>query len=487
MKKLQKTIAAIIAIGMVLAMLLSLSACNKDKITFIIYNWEEYIDEDIIESFKEYYKNKEGKDIEIKYSTFDTNETMLTKIINGDAKVDVICPSEYAIERLLKKGMLAKLDIDKMENYANIDPMITANIDEFFGKVETPNGIVNMNDYFVPYLWGTLGILYNTEKVRAEDLAQGWGLLWNKANNPELNGKILMKDSIRDSIAATVFYLKEIGALPEAHKDKSAQELINAIDTDLLAAVEKVLKEQKPILKGYEVDFGQEDMMLKYAYVDLAWSGDALFAIDETEHLAYFVPESGGNIWFDGWVVPTTSAHKDIAMMWIDYLCNPVIAMKNMIETGYTAGIDPQVMQETPDAITILQDNNYDIEEFFSNPNRYPTEVEHLGIMEDLDEFSSQAVDMWERVKAESHGPNIWIIVFSILGGLIIVGGAVAYFLTAKKRRRFTVARPAIAKMEVTQKEVAPNAEAEQALKEPAESKREDFENTQMDNDEPKE
>lgn len=464
MKRLHKTIAAIIAIGMVFAMLLSLSACNSNKTTFIIYNWEEYIDEGIIEDFKAYYKTKTGEDIEVKYSTFDTNETMLTKIINGDAKVDVICPSEYAIERLLKKGLLAKLDIENMENYSNVDPMITANIDEFFGEVQTPDGKVNMNDYFVPYLWGTLGILYNTEKVREEDLAQGWGLLWNKAGNPELNGKILMKDSIRDSIAATVFYLKEIGGLPEVHKDKSAQELINAIDTELLAAVEKVLKEQKPILKGYEVDSGQEDLMLKYAYVDLAWSGDALWAVDETSHLGYFVPESGSNIWFDGWVVPTTSAHKDIAMMWIDYLCNPEIAMKNMMETGYTAGINPEVMQSTPEVRTILQDNEYDIDEFFGNENRYPIEVAHLGIMEDLDEFSSQAVDMWERVKAESHGPSIWVIVLSILGGLIVVGGAVAYYLTTKKRRRVAVARPALAKMVVKKEDTNPSAEAEKAV-----------------------
>jgi len=478
MKKIYKLAVLIVVLSMALAMLAALSACNNKTDKFIVYNWEEYISDDVKDGFAQYYKAKTGKDIIVEYSTFDTNEIMLTKIINGDANVDVICPSEYAIERLLRKGLLAKLDKAAMPNYSNIDPMIIDNIDANFSEVATPDGKVNMNDYFVPYMWGTLGLLYNTDKVKQEDLAQGWGLLWNKANNPTLEGKILMKDSIRDAIAATVFYLKENNRLPSGLEDKTAQELINTVDPSLLSAIETALKEQKPHLKGYEVDFGKDDMLNGLAYVDLAWSGDALWAIEEGDNLDYYVPESGSNIWFDGWVIPTASTKKDVAMLWIDYLCDPVKAMENMMEIGYTAGVSPQVFQESESALAILQDNEYDKEDFFADARRYPTDVEHLGIMKDLDEFSDQAVDMWERVKAEGHGPNVWVIVFSILGGLIIVGGAVIYFLTVKKRRRFTVSRPALAKMEISEQPLAPNAEAEQAIKEPK-AEKEDWQENQ--------
>lgn len=450
---MKKTISFILIAALACALALVLASCNKtsgDKL--IVYNWEDYISEDVIADFEAYYKEKTGKDIKVQYSTFDTNETMLTKIINNDAQVDVICPSEYAIERLLKKGLLAKLDLDAMPNYGNTDVMIRDAIDSVFGNVDTPSGKVNMNDYFAPYMWGTLGIIYNTDKVTPTDLEQGWGLLWNKAGNPILNGKILMKDSIRDAIAATVFYLKENDRLPESAKGRTVQELINEVNKELLDAIEVALKEQKPHLKGYEVDFGKDDMVGGIAYVDLAWSGDAMWAIGEADNLDYFVPTSGSNIWFDGWVIPASSTQKEAAQEWINFLCLPDIAMKNMMEIEYTAALSPEVLQESSEAIEVLLDNGYNIEAFFSDIRRYPTDVAHLGIMQDLGEGNDQAIDMWERVKASSN--NIWVIVFSILGGIIIIGGIVVFFITRKKRRRIAPVRPDLAKMDFSGSEL---------------------------------
>jgi spermidine/putrescine transport system substrate-binding protein len=460
MKRFSKPTVIVLAAALLLSLCFSLAACNKAKADkFVIYNWEEYISEEVKDGFKAYYKAQTGKDIEIEYSTFDTNETMLTKIINNDAKVDVICPSEYAIEKLLQKGLLAPLDFGVISNYENVDPMITGKIDEVFGEIDLPEGKVNMNDYFVPYMWGTLGILYNTETVREEDLAKGWGLLWNQAGNPALEGKILMKDSIRDAVAATVFYLKENDRLPEGLKDKSAQELINTVNAELLAVIEQALKEQKPHLKGYEVDFGKDDMLNGIAYADLAWSGDAFWAIMEGENLNYFIPDSGSNIWFDGWVIPKSSNNKDAAMHWINYLCDPEIAMRNMMEIGYTAGVAPEKLQESESAIAILTDNDFDAQEFFADTLRYPIETEHLGVMKDLGASNEQAVDMWERVKAAGRGPQTWVIVLSVLGGVGIIGGAIAFYLTSKRRRRSVFARPVLAKMQTNEAPAPQNEE----------------------------
>lgn len=314
MKKTAKIFSLLLAILMLAASLALFAACGDsydEEIT--VYNWEDYIysKTELQNDFNEYYKVKTGKTVKVNYSTFDTNETMLTNIINGDAVVDVIAPSEYAIEKLLQHDLLEKIDKTKVSTISNVNSAIYEAVREVFGTFTTDGGeTVDITDYFVPYMWGTLGILYNADVVTEADLAKGWGLLWNENGNEALNGKIFMKDSIRDSYCAAVMYLKEYNLLPDAHKNKSVQELINTNDDAMLDAVEELLVRQKDVLKGYEVDFGKQEMISEKGLVDLAWSGDALYAIEEAEAsssapaLDYFVPEVGGNVWFDGWVIP---------------------------------------------------------------------------------------------------------------------------------------------------------------------------------------
>lgn len=180
--------------------------------------------------------------------------------------------------------MLEKIDKTKVSTISNVNSAIYEAVRNVFGTFTTDGGeTVDITDYFVPYMWGTLGILYNADVVTEADLAKGWGLLWNENGNEALNGKIFMKDSIRDSYCAAVMYLKEYNLLPDAHKNKSVQELINTNDDTMLAAVEELLVRQKDVLKGYEVDFGKQEMISEKGLVDLAWSGDALYAIEEAE------------------------------------------------------------------------------------------------------------------------------------------------------------------------------------------------------------
>lgn len=402
--------------------------------TLVIYNWGDYIDEDIEEEFEEYYESVTGKKLDIVYSTFETNEIMLTTVEKGEEVIDLVCPSEYAIQKLMEGGYLQKLDYSKISTYQNVESDIYDKVNEVFTHINVP-GVgedERMADYFVPYMWGTLGILYNADVVTEADLAEGYGLLWNSALNPELEEKILMKDSIRDSYVAAVMRLKELDRLPAGYETLSVQELINTVDDTLLQAVEQILLEQSDALKGYEVDFGKAQMTSNRAYVDLAWSGDALWAMEDGENLDYFVPEIGGNIWFDGWVMLKDAQNVKAAYMFIDYVCRPDIAMRNAMAIGYTSAIDKDVFMASEEALAILEENEYDAEEFFGDERRYPDikSNANLGVMKDFGERNASTIEMWERVKSSKQN-NLWILWVSIaVVGAGAIGFAVYYLVS---------------------------------------------------------
>ncbi len=445
MKKTAKLISLLLACLMLAASLALFAACGgkyDEEIT--VYNWDDYIysQRDLQNDFNEYYKAKTGKTIKVNYSTFDTNETMLAKVMNGDAVVDVIAPSEYAIEKLLQNDLLEKIDKSKVSTMSNVNESIYEVVRSVFGTFTTNGGeTVDITEYFVPYMWGTLGILYNADVVTQTDLDKGWGLLWNENGNEALNGKIFMKDSIRDSYCAAVMYLKEYDMLPDAHKNKSVQELMNTNDDAMLAAVEQLLTRQKTVLKGYEVDFGKQEMISEKGLVDLAWSGDALYAIEEAEatssapRLDYFVPDVGGNVWFDGWVVPKNAKNKEAANYFIAFLNEPEIAMSNMLEIGYTSAVDKTVLQSNQAALALLAEAEYDVDEFFADARRYPEITENLGVMKDFGARNDVVVAMWERVVSSNTDlTTLWIII-GVVAALVIVGIVIFAVRRSKNRR----------------------------------------------------
>lgn len=445
MKKTSKLISLLLACLMLAASLALFAACGgkyDEEIT--VYNWDDYIysQRDLQNDFNEYYKAKTGKTIKVNYSTFDTNETMLAKVMNGDAVVDVIAPSEYAIEKLLQNDLLEKIDKSKVSTMSNVNESIYEVVRSVFGTFTTNGGEdVDITEYFVPYMWGTLGILYNADVVTQADLDKGWGLLWNENGNQALNGKIFMKDSIRDSYCAAVMYLKEYDMLPDAHKNKSVQELMNTNDDAMLAAVEQLLTRQKTVLKGYEVDFGKQEMISEKGLVDLAWSGDALYAIEEAEasssapRLDYFVPDVGGNVWFDGWVVPKNAKNKEAANYFIAFLNEPEIAMSNMLEIGYTSAVDKTVLQSNQAALALLAEAEYDVDEFFADARRYPEITENLGVMKDFGARNDVVVAMWERVVSSNTDlTTLWIII-GVVAALVIVGIVIFAVRRSKNRR----------------------------------------------------
>ena len=330
----------------------------------------------------------------------------------------------------------------KVSTISNVNSAIYEAVREVFGTFTTDGGeTVDITDYFVPYMWGTLGILYNADVVTEADLAKGWGLLWNENGNEALNGKIFMKDSIRDSYCAAVMYLKEYNLLPDAHKNKSVQELINTNDDAMLDAVEELLVRQKDVLKGYEVDFGKQEMISEKGLVDLAWSGDALYAIEEAEAsssapaLDYFVPEVGGNVWFDGWVIPKNAKNKEAANYFIAFLNEPEIAMSNMLEIGYTSAVDKSVFESSEAALALLEEAEYDAAEFFADERRYPEITESLGVMKDFGARNDVVVAMWERVVSSNTDlTTLWIII-GVVAVLVIAGIAIFLVRRSKNRR----------------------------------------------------
>lgn len=370
-----------------------LAACNETggtltgggADTLVIYNWEDYIDTGLLDEFAAYYREVTGRNLSITYSTFDTNETMLTQVMRGETAVDVVCPSEYAIERLMRADLLAdQTELvaefseqypDAFSNLDNVNKTVLEKIGETFGEMEIGGEVRDMRDYMVPYMWGTLGLLYNTRVISEEELEEyGWGMLWNESNNPELENMILMKDSVRDSYAAVVFYMEEYGLLPDGVSETygkpftelSANELINCTDKALLDAAEKLLTEQRERISGYEVDFGKDDMINEIVYLDLAWSGDALWAVEESEYdeetdtyqLGYYVPEKS-NIWYDGWAILESSDSKLAAMMFIDYMCSPEAGARNIGYIGYTSAVDQETMKYDYDAAQALLEVEY--------------------------------------------------------------------------------------------------------------------------------
>ncbi len=428
---MKKIFAIFLSIVLLVSVAVTVTACNDNDVvtdSLVVYNWADYIYDTKLNDFKDYYKALTGNNIEITYVTFDTNETMLTKLMQGDAQVDVICPSEYAIQKLLENDMLVSLNYFDEQKYRsgmnvnaelyvhnseNIDRHIIEKIDEGFSDIKVKGNDVpqKMSDYLVPYMYGTLGILYNKYAFNEMGIYDyetmnnaNWGILFNDDGSGNklsdgLTGNILMKDSIRDSYAATVFYLKESGKLNglktadgKLYTDMLAGELINAVDDTLIELCKTALTNQKSELFGYEVDFGKDDLLKGNAMVDLAWSGDAMYAVEESWNdylcpecvtrtgmeqgsgkdavivcsecgsecgdyeLGYYVPHSTGNIWFDGWVVPKNydKGHLNAIKLFINFLNNPQVAAQNMLEIGYSSAVSADAVRSDDNARAIL-------------------------------------------------------------------------------------------------------------------------------------
>lgn len=408
-----------------LTILILFSSCNRseEKRSHIlkIYNWADYIDESILTDFPEWYKEQTGEEVRIIYQIFDINEIMLTKIERGKEDFDLVCPSEYIIERMLKKDLLLPIDqnFGKTPNYIqNISPYIQ----EQLNKLSLPGK--KATDYVVAYMWGTTGLLYNKEYVPREDVLS-WSCLWD----PKYAGKILMKDSYRDAYGTAIIYAhaKEL-----SEGSITVEDLMNDNSREAMEIAENYLKQLKPNIAGWETDFGKEMMTKGKGWINLTWSGDAVWAQKEAKlvgvDLGYEVPKEGSNIWYDGWAIPKYAKNVKAASYFMNYLCRSDIALLNMNAIGYVSAIGTQEILNAKQDSTILEIS--DLSYFFGteadsihiNPVQYPdySIVKRSAMIRDFGKETDHVLEMWSRVKGDNLNTGIVILIFVVFGFLFI-------------------------------------------------------------------
>ena len=284
----------------------------------IVYNWGEYIDPEIIDLFEE------ETGIDVIYEEFETNEIMYPKIQSGAIAYDVVCPSDYMIQRMIENDLLAEINYDHIPNLKYIGDNYMKMSRQFDPE----------NKYSVPYLWGTVGILYNKKMV--DEPVDSWGILWDK----KYDDSILMQDSVRDAFAVALKYLGYS---------------LNSTDLDELEAAKNLLIEQKPLVQAYVIDQVRDKMIGGEAALGVIYSGEALYCQQENPDLDYVIPKEGTNIWIDSWVIPKNAKNVENAEAFINFLCRPDIAKMNFDYITYsipnTAGrdlIDDESLRNSP-------------------------------------------------------------------------------------------------------------------------------------------
>ena len=322
--------------------LFSFAGCGSAETQTVlrICNCEDYIDESILSVFEEKYN------VKIEYSTFGTLENLYNDIIITPDRYDLICPSDYMIEKMAKEGMLQKISFTENGNY---NTYVSPYIKDTFENIKWNDGQDSLADYAGCYMWGTLGLVYNPEYVDHEDM-KSWSSLWSEKYKTQST----IKDSIRDSIFMGMAYANKAeldmlslklknGEIDVAAYNSRLSVIFNDTSEESVEKVEKCLKDLKKNIYGFEVDSGKNDVASGKININFAWSGDAVYAMDQAEEqgveLCYSVPDEGSNVWFDGWCVPKSSKQADLAVKFIEFLSDPEIACINMEYIGYTSGL----------------------------------------------------------------------------------------------------------------------------------------------------
>ena len=389
-----------------------------------IYNWADYLDLDLIKEFEEYYQKETGEPIKIIYQTFDINENMLTEIEVGHEDYDAVCPSEYIIERMLKRGLLQKIDTNYVgntkNNLCNIAPWLIKQLEKM-----SDSDSIKVSDYARPYFWGTTGFLFNKAFVNEDEVKS-----WDAILNPKFEGQVYVKDAFRDVYSVIIQYAK-YSEIVAGTADR--QQLATNLSDSNLFAVEDVLLRAKPQVAGWEADFGKERMCQGKVWLNLTWSGDAAWAIDEEEEgvdLDYVIPQEGSNAWFDGWVIPIYAKNPKAASYFINFLCTGEHAIRNMDVSGYVSAVaTPEVLEEMEDEELEPLDASY----FFGdeaksvrlNPIFYPDKsvIDRCILMHDSGDRSEALIEMWSRVKGNNLNWKMLTLIIIVTATIIAILG----------------------------------------------------------------
>lgn len=423
---MKKSISKILVAVLVCAALCcAFAGCGNREQILKIYNWGEYMDPEVYEGFEDWYYEQTGKTIKVKYKEFDTNESMYTEISVNKADYDLVCPSDYMVERMRNAGLLKPLNkkiftADKELYYDGLWDMVNDSVDP---------GLA----YSMPYVWGTFGIMYDSEKVEEEDVADFDS--WEAMFSEKYKKKILMKNSVRDAYSIARIYdntavlSQKSNGFTDYNADykQALDSIFKLPDSDeqmranIAAAYDRLVK-QKSVLLRYEVDDGKDDMVNPDSEPKLGffWSCDAGYAMEESNTLFYVVPKEGANVWVDCFVIPKYARNEEAANYFLQYLCiatvddsdedfgGALVAEKNMDWLGTSIAVK-EAMLSVKEQLE-ADDGSDEDSMFFEAPEGFkemylemvfpPDEVlARCAIMRDFGKFNFELDGMWIDVK----------------------------------------------------------------------------------------
>ena len=403
--------AALFAVAVIILPLL-LSSCSGDGVTetatLYVYNWGEYISDgsegclDSNAAFEEWYYENYGVKVKVNYSTFSSNESLYAKLSSGSVSYDVVVPSDYMIERLIAEDLLAPLNYDNIPDIGNILP-------EFWGETSEHSAHDPGNVYSVPYLYGMIGIIYNTTMVDADDPNLGsWKLMWDERHA----GNILQFNNSRDAFGSAQYLLGL-----DVNSDSEA---------DWRKALDK-LKEQKPILQGYVMDEIYNKMENGSAGIAAYYAGDYLAMYENNQDLEFFYPEEGTNLYVDAMCIPKSSKNKEIAERYINFMLTEEPAIANAEYTYYAS--PNRLVIESEEYIEYMGEIKEDAYE-----KMYATDSVKTSTYENLSGDKLILINqLWEELKSDIEiSTGIYVICGVILAVLLSLG---AYFGVRNKIR----------------------------------------------------
>ena len=390
------------------AVLIACSADRDDSVTLYVYNWGEYISDgsegsvDSNKLFEEWYYDTYGVRVKVNYSTYSSNESMYAKLSSGSVNYDVVVPSDYMIERMIEEDMLAELNFENIPHIGHIHT-------DFFGEDAKYDYYDPDNRYAVPYMYGMIGIIYNTSMVAEDDPALGsWQIMWDERHE----GNILQFNNSRDAFGTAQYFLGL-----DVNSDDEAEWRL---------ALEK-LKEQKPVLQGYVMDEIFNKMENGSAAIAAYYAGDFLSMYENNEDLEFFYPTEGTNLYVDAMCIPKASRNKEIAERYIDFMLTETPAVANA-EYTYYASPNNVVRDnaEYREYMNSIKDGGYDL--------MYNTEAVQTSSYKSLSgEKLVMLNDLWEELKSDIEvGLPIYVICGVILA--VLIGGGT--FLAVRKRIR---------------------------------------------------
>ena len=299
MKKFKK-LAALVATTLLTTSLFA--GCGNSNAgengTLNFFNVGDYIDEALIRKFEK------ETGIKVNYSTYDTNEIMYQKVKTNPGTYDLVVPSDYMIEKMISENLLEKIDLNNIANY------------QYIGDAYKNLSYDPTNEYSVPYMWGTIGIIYDSTRITEPE--NSWDILWDSKYKDE----VYMFNSLRDAMA--------IGLLKDGYS-------INSTDPTEINDAKNVLIEQRSLTNPvYVVDEVKDNMIAGEKMLATVWSGDAIYIMNENPDMKYVIPKEGSNKWVDALCIPTGSKNKAQAEAFINFLCDPENAKENVDYIGYS-------------------------------------------------------------------------------------------------------------------------------------------------------